>query len=214
MTTRSLSLLFVLLAAACGGKADVLPDGGGSDSGGSDGGPPGPDCPATAPNLGDACSKNGMQCEYGSDIRSTCNTIATCIGGKFDYSFPADPQCPTPPVNPSECPATYADALSAGACSTYGTSCDYSTGSATRFCSCISFGGPILEDGGSQGTWSCSYPTQGCPADRPRIGATCSQPQLDCNYDSCGLPDGLTFECSASTGTWIVGPSEVCASAN
>jgi len=214
MVTRSL-LLVSFLVVGCGGIADTLPDGGsGNDGGGTpDSAPPGPDCPVSAPAESAACSKEGIECEYGDDIRSSCNQIVTCDHGKWAYSFGGDPTCPTGP-NASACPQTFEQAQSAGSCNALGTSCNYSTSSATRFCSCINFGGPILEDGGGQGSWGCSVLTQSCPAARPRIGQTCSQLGTDCSYDSCGVPGGLSFECSADTGTWVVGPGELCAGAN
>ncbi len=96
-----------------------------------------------------------------------------------------------------------------------GAQCNYSTSSATRFCMCTYMGGPPMMDGGMNPTWQCTYPAQmGCPAARPRIGAPCSQPSLDCTYDVCGAPMGLTFQCSAQTGTWIGGFMDACGGAN
>jgi hypothetical protein len=217
MLSRSFWLLLASLAVACGGKTDVFTDGGGggdgggTDGGGTDGGP-GPDCPASPPQLGAACGHQGVQCEYGGDPRWTCNEVASCASGKWDYMMSENPWCPTGDNSP-DCPATYAEAQAGGACSVTGTSCNYSEPGATRFCSCVEFG-PILLDGGPPGNWMCSAVQPGCPPERPRLGQACSQPSLSCSYDSCGVPDGLSVECSAQTGTWVIGPSAICASAN
>jgi len=209
MTSRSFFVL-AMFVSACGGIAGGVPDAGPGD----DGGPPPTSngCPSAAPAAGASCSESGLECEYGTDVRSTCNTVMTCSNGRWIAPLDGNSSCPTGP-NPSECPASF-DAAQ-GTCGSVGTSCNYSTSSATRFCSCIDFGGPILLDGGGPtGSWMCTNDGQSCPAERPRIGDTCSSLGTQCSYDSCGLPDGLSFQCSADTGTWIIGPAELCASAN
>jgi hypothetical protein len=91
-----------------------------------------------------------------------------------------------------------------------GITCNYSTPSDTKFCDCATPGGPISVDGGGA-SWYCSTPASGCPGVRPRLGATCSQPNLACNYDFCGVPDGLDVLCNASTSTWVQSQGGVCA---
>jgi len=53
-----------------------------------------------------------------------------------------------------------------------------------------------------------------CPAVRPRIGTTCSHPDLQCDYGVCGDPMGLSIRCEGSTGTWVTGWGVDCAYAN
>jgi len=214
ISSRSLLVLSILLAA-CGGKSLDNDDGGTGDGGhGSDTGPgpdPGPDCPTSKPQSGDACGLEDLQCEYGSDIRSTCNTVLTCVNGSWTMPKPFDPSCPTGDNSPS-CPASPSTAT--GACSDMGLACNYSTSSQTQFCVCSYMGGPPMLDGGTPAYWQCSFGTAtGCPSARPKIGAKCSQPDLNCNYDVCGAPQGLSFQCNAKTGTWVEGFGDVCAGA-
>ena len=219
MSLRSTVLvLSLVLAPACGGISD-LPDSGGGDSGGGDGGgggdaAPGPDCPSSAPSEGTACGKSGVECEYGSDTRWSCNLVTICSGGQWTLTKGVDPTCPTPSPNPPVCPATYVAAQQGGGCDPIGTVCDYSTSAATHVCSCAYLGGPVQIDGGGA-TWQCGGPyDQSCPAKRPRVGAPCSSPSTYCSYDVCGAPDGLSVQCDAQTGTWKTSPGPICAGAN
>ena len=206
-------VLLSILLVACGGKSLDNSDGGnGGDGGGNpDSGPPGPNCPVSAPQGGSACSIDGLECEYGNDIRSTCNAVAQCTGGAWQYAKPDDPTCPTLANSPS-CPSSPSSAT--GSCSEMGLACNYSTASETRFCTCNYMGGPPMFDGGMTPTWQCSFgTTTGCPSVRPEIGSSCSQPDLNCSYDVCGAPQGLSFQCNGKTGTWIEGMGDVCAGA-
>ncbi len=215
-TRASLLMLFATLGA-CGGIADLGDGGSTPDSGNPDGGPgpgPSPDCPTSPPTQSSSCSKNGIQCEYGNDVRFTCNQIVACTNGSWDYAFNGDPSCPTP-QNPSACPATFEQVQQGASCTPMGTSCNYSNSTATRFCECNFMGGPIQIDGGPGATWECGFGTAtGCPSVRPRIGTKCSQTDLNCSYDVCGAPSGLSFQCSSQTMTWVQGFGDVCAGAN
>jgi hypothetical protein len=204
-------LILSILVIGCGGKALENDDGGNGNDGGNNGDSgPGPNCPASPPQ-GGACSIEGLECEYGNDIRSTCNTVLTCANGQWMMPKPYDPSCPTGPNSPS-CPASPSAAT--GSCSDMGLACNYSTSSVTQFCTCSWMGGPPMQDGGNPAYWQCSFNTgPNCPSARPKIGASCSQPDLECNYDVCGAPQGLSFQCSAKTGTWIEGFGDVCAGA-
>jgi hypothetical protein len=219
MSSRTIPVLVLFaLSAACGGKADVLPDGGDTDGGGTDGGgidaAPGTDCPSQPPSAGATCSKEGLQCEYGGDPRWVCNGIATCSQGAWSVVKGSNDDCPTPPANPPPCPSTFEEAQNAGACTDTGTICNYSTSSATRFCSCFTFGGPVQLDGGGA-TWECGQAYDpSCPTARPRVGSPCTQPDTYCAYDVCGEPSGLSVQCDGDTGTWVTSPGDVCAGAN
>jgi hypothetical protein len=193
---------------ACGGISDNTLDGGGDSGPG-----PGKNCPSSQPKVGDGCNNESLQCEYGSDDRYVCNTILTCNGGTWDSSF-SDPSCPT--KNGSSCPATMGQIIQGSACGSVPTTCDYSTSQQTSFCACTFSGGPPIFDGGGPSyTWQCSYGSMtGCPAVRPRLGESCPQPNLNCNYDICGAPTGLSVQCDATTNTWKQGFGDVCAGAN
>jgi hypothetical protein len=221
MTSRFLCLALFAFAPACGGL-DVFIDGGTDGNTNSDGGPgpgpgPGPNCPTSAPSASSACSKDGMQCEYGGDARFTCNAVATCsslgnLGGPGTWSYAAtSSDCPT--VSAPQCPAMFNELQPGSSCPSLGATCNYSSGAATQFCTCGSQGGPILLDGGDT-TWQCGSPQQGCPAVRPHLGATCTQPSLQCDYDVCGEPSGLGVQCDPNLGTWVQGMPVACLQAN
>jgi hypothetical protein len=208
---RALLVLSILIVG-CGGKSLDNGDGGNDGDGGngSDSGP-GPNCPTSLPQQGADCAIEGLQCEYGSDVRSTCNTVVTCASGGWTMPQPNDPSCPTV-ANAPQCPQSAAAAT--GSCSNMGLACNYSTSSQTQFCTCEFMGGPPIEDGGTTPSWECSFGTStGCPAVRPKIGSSCSLPDVNCSYDVCGAPQGLSFQCSSKTGTWIEGMGDVCAGA-
>jgi hypothetical protein len=96
-----------------------------------------------------------------------------------------------------------------------GLSCNYSTAGVTNFCDCTYLGGPILIDGGNQAQWECSNNAQsGCPTARPHLGASCTRPDLTCDYSVCGEPTGLAVQCDGTTGTWTQGMAGFCASEN
>jgi hypothetical protein len=211
MISRLPIVVFALLGFACGGNV-INPTDGGGDSPTGDGGP-GPDCPATPPSavLGESCNNTGISCEYGGDPRWTCNTVATCTSGSWSVTSPDPTGCPT--KNGPACPASESDIQPGMACSPTGTSCDYSTASATSFCVCTYPGGPVQLDGGGA-IWQCSTSLAGCPALRPRLGAPCSQPNLECDYSVCGLPSGSSVRCDQSTSTWVEGFGGACAKAN
>ena len=188
--------IFFVVVVGCGGIALTNNDGG-HDAPSPSG------CPSSESGSGSACSTEGLQCEYGTGDRWTCNDIVKCSSGSWSITSSTS-ECS---ANSSGCPPTMTDAT--GSCSDRGLACDYSTAAVTKFCTCGISGGPIQPDGGVY--WAC-VPTQsgGCPAARPRIGETCSQAGLQCSYDICGVPSGLSFECSATTSTWVEGPAEFC----
>ncbi len=215
---RYLLLGFVALCAACGGKSDDTLGDGGTEGGDEcaciDAGP-NKECPAVAPASNSACARDGLQCEYGSDRRWTCNDIAVCGSGQWERLKNGDVACPTPTQNPKGCPSTRGAVSQGAQCSDLGLSCDYSTSTSTDWCSCSYMGGPPLLDGGSYSTWYCTNPPEtGCPLARPTIGSHCSQPDLNCNYDVCGVPSGLAVQCNTSTLTWTEGYGDLCAGAN
>lgn len=212
------TLLAAVLSAGCGGLTDMpFPDSGPPDGDKTDSSPlpdsgPLPGCPSSLPSSGSACVTLGITCEYGGDVRWTCNTVATCSGGAWSLSETKDPSCPT--VNASACPPSESDIQPSAACSNRGLSCNYSTMATTSFCNCMDPGGPIQIDGGGA-QWLCTNQfVGGCPAVRPRLGTSCSQPELQCDYGICGMPTGLGVQCNGATGTWTLGPGSVCAGAN
>lgn len=220
MSLRTCLVFLVAITplVACGGKTDGDFDGGGGDGGGSDGGPgpgPGPTngCPQAEPTGGGSCSKLQLECEYGGDARTVCNHVWTCTSSGWDTTFNGDPSCPS--TNSPACPASI-DGVSPGSvCGDPGTTCNYSTTGATDWCACTFMGGPIQLDGGNPYTWQCSYSQGGaCPAVRPRLGTSCSQHDLECDYSVCGVPNGLSVLCNSTTNTWVTGFGSVCAGAN
>jgi len=211
MNARASIIAVFVSLAACGGKTTDVDDSGAPDAAADTA--PNPNCPTAEPAEGDACVEEDLECEYGSDPRTTCNHITTCTSGHWSLTFGPEPSCPTPAQNPSACPSSLGAAT--GSCDVQDTICNYSTPSATLFCTCGLIGGPILVDGGANVMWYCT-PTgqsEACPLERPRVGTACTMAAATCSYDVCGLPSGLAFQCSSETMTWVVGPGEVCAGA-
>jgi hypothetical protein len=175
-----------LLSLHCGGIVDNGGDGGTQPDAESGG------CPSSTPANGSACASSLLLCEYGSNPRWACDTVALCSSSGWQVSPPAS-DCPTP-----TCPT----GVQPGASCDGAQSCDDSSASRTAFCSCVS-GGPVHSDGGPPGSWICTAAAPGCPAVRPRLGSACAEPNLDCDYGICAGPSGLDVMCSE--GTWIQG---------
>jgi hypothetical protein len=159
--------------------------GSGSSSGSSSGGLTGPSCPATTPSGGTACPVPGMECEYGDDPNPECNDIETCDSNGL-WSYPA----PVPACPPGTCPATYAQVPQGQGCTPEGLDCAYAEGQ----CNCA----PTVPVSGPDPVWQCSMPAAGCPEPRPRIGSSCTQPGLSCDYGSC--TGGVLLQCT--DGSW------------
>ena len=150
-------------------------------------------CPASVPVKGATCSKNGLQCQYGTDPRIGCNTLATCQGTSWTITTPAAGTCPgTAPTCPAKQPT--------GVCTSPGEICGYGTTSCA--CSCGPLCGP-----GSTGYWNCHAATTGCPATPANAGTACPTSGATCTYQ-CG--DGGARQCK--DGLWITangGPGPV-----
>jgi hypothetical protein len=170
-----------------------------SSSGGSSSSSGGQGCPAAPPAEGGICSVDQLSCEYGSDPNFECNTVAQCVGGRWQLRIPPPNTqvCPSPGLR-KDCPATFAQAGQGASCAPPGFECDYPQGR----CDCsVGFGGPVQLDAGS-GHWSCEAPPKGCPQPRPRLGAACStSPSLVCDYGACFLPGGVSMQCES--GVWL-----------
>jgi hypothetical protein len=126
-----------------------------------------------------------MECEYGDDPNPECNQIETCESND-EWSYPP----PGPVCIPGTCPASYAQVPQGKQCTPQGLDCAYSEGQ----CNCadtvpVSSPGPV---------WQCSQPAAGCPNPRPRIGESCTQPGLSCDYGAC--TGGIALECT--DGSW------------
>ena len=76
-------------------------------------------------------------------------------------------------------------------CKPENLTCPYTEG----VCICTrSFGGPVK----LTPAWDCFATPPGCPSPRPHLGASCSQPGLDCNYGACS--GGVDLACK--DGYW------------
>ena len=110
----------------------------------------------------------------------------------------ASPTCPT--QNPPACAATKAALPPGGTCAADGDSCTYATGSCLCHMKCgPQFPIPRPCEAGTPLTWDCGAAASECPAERPRLGAACATPNLDCNYgqEPC---QSTSFICES--GTW------------
>jgi hypothetical protein len=192
--------------AACGGRseADLGGDGGaGSDSGtvdggaGSDGGGGGDAgsaaCPSAPPFGGSACSRVGLECEWGTSADPYCNTLMTCTSGGWVSKNGGGGACAVTP-DAGACAPTYASVPRGQTCGAEGASCSYTEGA----CYCtMGFGGPQPPPG-TQATWRCRDAVPGCPEPRPRIGTACAPNAKRCDYGSC-LTGGVMLVCNDAT---------------
>jgi len=154
-----------------------------------DAGPTGP-CPASAPGPGDACTREGLECEYGTSQYPACDLVVQCSSGAWQSeSFGGD--CPSG-ANPPGCPATMGGVPVGAACDANIGTCHYALGQ----CYCGGFFGgpqpPSPDGGGPTATWSCDDPGPGCPQPRPRVGAACTQEGQSCMYFTCDFGEQCT----------------------
>ena len=202
-------LVGLVCVVGCGiGHSQSLDDGGASqnDGGGGGGGDSGggvsdaglvPACPKIAPADGTACSKPGLECEYGSDPNIECNTVARCQGSYWSTAASRGGECPTPPPGSKSCASTYAQVPVGEACPYQGLECGYPEG----YCVCTEpFSGPPRLDASNSQVWVCDTPSQGCPSPRPRTGSACSAQGQYCDYGGCSLPGGVVMQCES--GIW------------
>lgn len=126
---------------------------------------PDPDAPTPAP--GDACSPDGLVCEYGKDPRVACRTLDQCKG-TWIVTKPDPTACKL-----LDCPPAPAGTM----CPNDGSFCADKDGSA---CYCTAMGPPVL-------LWYCApTPDGACPAGGfPSIGQTCTIDAVPCYYGQC-----------------------------
>jgi hypothetical protein len=108
----------------------------------------------------------------------------TALGGTWAIRSAADAAAAC-----LRCPPTFDRLVPGAACDTRGAVCSYDEAT----CGC--FGNADAgTDAGPQGVWTCTRPSLGCPAHRPRLGAICVHP-MECDYGSCLFGAELTFSC-------------------
>jgi hypothetical protein len=139
-------------------------------------------------------------CEYGSDPRGdSCRDHATCTSEGWNVLKPA-----CPPLPPTDCPATRADAQGK-TCSPTGAYCSYEDGLSCACTNC-STGGPTpycTQDA----TWHCQAPNPNpaCPAALPNEGTACALESLSCVYH-CGANGRRT----CTLGRWTASSGGPC----
>lgn len=191
-----------MMLLACGGATQgALGGGTESDGGGSgDGGTGATPCPSSPPSDGDACGPQGLTCEWGSSNVQDCDEMALCNGGRWQVTLqgPGGLDCGGAPQG--MCPSSFASVPRESHCSPYGSYCDYPQGR----CACTVPAGPgFPADASAVAEWICQDPAPGCPEPRPRVGSTCSQEGLECDYGACTVPGGNSETCQG--GLWIEG---------
>jgi hypothetical protein len=174
-----------------GESGDGATDGGTHDGGWS------PVCPASLPSVGSACTQEGVGCEYGTSILTSCNAIVECRQGAWQTATYPGPACPSGP-NPPECAPSFASVPRGAACMPNGAECVYPNGACA--CETVFFGPPQPVDGGNTPTWHCDDAPPGCPAVRPHVGSACSTPNMDCMYVECA------FGVRCAMGYWQAEP--------
>jgi hypothetical protein len=155
------------------------------DAGLGDASPPAAGCPASAPSQGNACSTNGLFCEYGTSTNPYCNSLWQCTGSTWQDASSSG-TCPPPDA---ACPASYAAASANLACSVADEMqlCEYPQGT----CICSTYSGGLPHAGGPD--WDCTPTTTGCPAAVPELGSPCpNDTPADCDYGQCSGGVGMT----------------------
>ena len=162
-----------------------------------------PRCPPTAPNKGATCADDGLQCEYGSDARPCCNTVATCSQARWqitpDPVSGPDCGCPTPP-NSSACSTSKPSAATGTPCPLDGLVCRYAEGDCVCRVPCRTVG-PMQVCEGSP-LWACPTLSPACPIPRPRYGVPCTVTGTQCDYFAA-RECGTIIICA--DGTWRAG---------
>jgi hypothetical protein len=191
----------VALAVACsssssGTSADAGPTGGDSAMvsdapSSSEGGAP--SCPTVAPTEGSACGPQGLACEYGSAAVETCDTVATCNGGRWVVAAPSSSDATCQTGTAAQCPGWLQGV--GQHCDDYAVNCDYPQGR----CSCTTRMSPTVTDASAQATWICPSPDPSCPLPRPRVGTPCSS-SVECDYGTCAIPGATAQTCTG--GVW------------
>lgn len=200
--SRTVGSMFVFVIAACGGKVDqdrpLPPDGdaGLADVAG-DAQAVAPSwsrvCPGERPLPGDPCPTRFLICEYGDDPNVDCNAVLECTESGWRGSLPSGATCPTPTGADPSCPAF--DLALDTTCEHLGSTCTYATG----LCACSAkpgYGGALR--------WGCIPLPPGCPASRPRFGATCTTEGRLCDYGECNMRIGYVGpQMKCQDGTWV-----------
>lgn len=196
---RVVAAVLVMLSPACSSSSRSTPQAPGSEGGAASDASldaSGPSCPGSAPAQGGPCAPQGLACEYGSAAVQSCDTVATCNGGRWVVAAPAAgaPLCQGGTA--SQCPASFATVPVGQHCDVYPVDCDYPQGR----CACAArTAGPTPIDASAQASWICPSPDATCPLPRPRLGTPCTA-KVECDYGSCAIP-GATAE-SCTGGVW------------
>ena len=194
-----------LVAAACGGITTEATDSGTDAATDAiakkdatvvvqDGGVQ-PACPATPPTSGASCAIEGLDCEYGTDARLSCNALASCRQGSWMVSPGAD--CVEFTDGGGGCPLDRSSIQPGNDCTIQGTVCSYGD---AGICAC-GYNGPVAQLG-----WACDGPQTdpACPTPRPKLGTPCqSAAQIVCDYGTCSALGGNAQVCV--DGTWRMG---------
>jgi len=164
--------------------------GGGGPEGGPDtlGSPLGPLCPSQVTD-GGYCSVDGFVCEFGVNPNPYCNDLDVClsVGGWSNEAQPAI-SC-----GQGTYPASYTDVAQGEPCPVRNLDCAYPEGQ----CNCGA--GLAYANRSGRPVWTCSSPP-GCPEPRPRLGSSCSQGGLHCDYGACN--GGVEEQCMPALG-WV-----------
>lgn len=135
-----------------------------------------PPCPSSRPPAGSACTINDFVCAYGTNQNPRCNWLVQCVDSAWEEV--ASPICPS---DPGPCPSSYSAANATVCDATHSWQlCEYPEGS----CTCGYAG-----EGSGPSQWTCSEPTNGCPALLPKLDSTCPLDAAPiCNYGGCSAP--------------------------
>jgi hypothetical protein len=185
------------------GGAGARAGGGGGNAGASvDGGlearPP-LACPAQAPADGTSCAQEGLNCEWGDDVRGDkCRSLGSCASHHWSVTTPDSSSC-APLQAIGMCPANTFSAC------TNNTTCTKEDGTSCRCTNSPPLSGATLDPP----EWYCP-PRQDpgtCPASQPNLGTACQPDGAQCPYIWVDCRDPVRI---CAGGAWLPGSPAGC----
>lgn len=137
-------------------------------------------CPSALPAAGDACTPNGVACEFEAGPAVDCRERAECTTQGWDpQGAPFD--CAPSPLMPEACPEVQPNPGSPCDVDADPRVCAYEV----VMCGCTNC---LSGNCSGSGAWACTEPAPApCPADPPQLGQSCFEPGLECSYGACWL---------------------------
>ncbi|MBK6696083.1 MAG: hypothetical protein IPG50_28310 [Myxococcales bacterium] len=192
----------IIIAMACGGTVatgPAEPDGGASRIGVP---PPGSgrraasSCPEELPVSGEACTREGLACEYGGEEDPRCNDERTCTNGRWTTTR-AGACAGTVPVATCRAVLGPPSGLPAQCTPEAMGACTIVEDNTYVRCACERGTDAIARHQCLLGLLDAE-----CASPRPRVGDGCAREGFTCDYGSCWeVGGGVRLRCVR--GTWV-----------